>query len=296
MSADIRIGTCGYSFADWKGPVYPPNLRSSLYLVHYARTLGFNAVELDSTFYHMPTVPLMEALMRKTPPGFLFTVKAHRSMTHEIWKTMRPSAGPEGPAFPDIASGLKTTADLSSIFMAFREAVVPLSDAGRLGTIVLQYPSWFKDTPENRRFLLMTHDLLPHLPLSIEFRDSSWHHGDALTFLQQERLGYIAVDEPQLRNLLPLMPAVTNDIGYLRLHGRNPNWFGASREERYDYLYSRQELEEILPAIHTMAAQTRLMFVMTNNCHRGQAARNAKDLKEMLSFPDRVQPRTNTLY
>ena len=106
MNAEIRIGTCGYSFPDWKGIIYPPNLRPSLYLVHYARTLGFNAVELDSSFYHMPTIPLIEALMRKTEPGFLFTVKAHRSMTHEIWNAMKPAA-PERPAFPDLASGLK---------------------------------------------------------------------------------------------------------------------------------------------------------------------------------------------
>ena len=84
--------------------------------------------------------------------------------------------------------------------------------------------------------------MLPRLPLSIEFRDRSWHNGDALTFLRREHLGYVAVDEPQLRNLLPLVPAVTSDIAYLRLHGRNPNWFGASREERYDYLYSKEEL------------------------------------------------------
>jgi uncharacterized protein YecE (DUF72 family) len=272
MSADMRIGTCGYSFPDWKGTVYPPNLRPSLYLVHYARTLGFSAVELDSSFYHMPSVPLMEALMQKMQPGFLFTVKAHRTMTHEVWKATRPAA-PGCPAFPDVSSGLKSATELATVFQA----------------VVLQYPPWFRDTPENRKFLLMTRGLLPRLPLSIEFRDRSWHEGNALTFLQQEHLGYVAVDEPRLRNLLPLIPAVTSDVAYLRLHGRNPNWFGASREERYDYLYSHEELEELLPMIHTMALKAPLMFVMTNNCHRGQAVRNAKDLQSMLLFPDRPQ-------
>ncbi|MCX6084921.1 MAG: DUF72 domain-containing protein, partial [Caldiserica bacterium] len=141
------------------------------------------------------------------------------------------------------------------------------------------------DTPENRSFLLMTRDLLPRLPLSIEFRDRSWHNEGTLTFLRQERLGYVAVDEPQLRNLLPLVPAVTSDVAYLRLHGRNSSWFGASREERYDYLYSKEELEQVLPAIRTMAASAPLMFVMTNNCHRGQAVQNARDLQAMLQFP-----------
>jgi uncharacterized protein YecE (DUF72 family) len=126
--------------------------------------------------------------------------------------------------------------------------------------------------------------MLPRLPLSIEFRDRSWHNGDALAFLRHEHLGYIAVDEPQLRNLLPLVPAVTSDVAYLRLHGRNSSWFGASREERYDYLYSEEELEGILPAIRTMAERAPLMFVMTNNCHRGQAVQNARDLQAML-FP-----------
>jgi len=285
MNAEIRIGTCGYSFPDWKDVIYPPNVRPSLYLVYYARTLGFNAVELDSSFYHMPTIPLIETLMQKTQPGFLFTVKAHRSMTHEIWNAMRPTALGR-PAFPDLASGLKDAALLVPAFTAFWEAVTPMADAGRLGTVVLQYPPWFRDTPENRRFLLTTRDLLPRLPLSIEFRDRSWHNEDALTFLRREHLGYVAVDEPQLQNLLPLVPVVTSDVAYLRLHGRNPNWFGASREERYDYLYSGEELEKILPAIRTMATQAPLMFIMTNNCHRGQAVQNARDLQAMLLFPE----------
>lgn len=287
MSTDVRIGTCGYSFPDWKGTVYPHNLRPSLYLVHYARTLGFNAVELDSSFYHMPSAALMEALMQKTQPGFLFAVKGHRSMTHEVWKVTRPPA-PGHPAFPDVASGMKSVTELAPAFQAFWEAVAPTHDMGRLGTVVLQYPPWFRNTPENRRFLLTTRELLPRLPLSIEFRDRSWHEDDALTFLRNEHLGYVAVDEPRLHSLLPLVPAVTSDVAYLRLHGRNQNWFGASREERYDYLYSREELDGMLPAIRAMAAKAPLMFIMTNNCHRGQAVRNAKDLQTMLLFPDQV--------
>ncbi len=202
MNADLRVGTCGYSFPDWRGTIYPPNLRPSLYLVYYARTLGFNAVELDSSFYHMPTIPLVQALIQKTPPGFLFTIKAHRSMTHEVWNAMKPTA-PGGPPFPDLKQGLKTTSQLAPAFMAFREAVAPMADAGKLGTVVLQYPPWFRDTPENRRFLLTTRDLLAGLPLSIEFRDLTWHNDDAFAFLRQEHLGYVAVDEPQLHNSCP---------------------------------------------------------------------------------------------
>jgi uncharacterized protein YecE (DUF72 family) len=285
MTADLRIGTCGYSFPDWKGPVYPPALRPSMYLVYYARSLGFTAVEIDSSFYRMPTVPLVEALMQKTAPGFLFTLKAYRGMTHDIWQAMKPAGGGH-PAFPDVSSGLKTADMLSPLFQEFHTAALALQKAGRLGTVVLQYPPWFKDTPRDRDFLLMTKELLPGLPLSIEFRDETWHQGDALSFLEQATLGYVAVDEPQLRNLIPLVPAVTSDIAYLRLHGRNPKWFGASREERYDYLYSTTELEEMRPSIDHMARRARLMFVMTNNCHRGQAVQNAKDLQQMLLFGD----------
>lgn len=284
MTADLRIGTCGYSFPDWRGVVYPAGVKPSMYLVYYARSLGFNAVEIDSSFYRMPSVPLFESLLQKTPPGFLFTVKAHRSMTHEVWRTMQ-QALPGRPSYPNIASGLKDAAELGPVFQEFRTAACVLRNAGRLGTVVLQYPPWFKDTPRNRDFLLLTKDLLPDLSLSIEFRDRTWHEGDALGFLEREQLGYVAVDEPQLRDLLPLLPAVTSNVGYLRLHGRNPNWFGASREQRYDYLYSRQELEQMRPAINHMVRHTRLMFVMTNNCHRGQAVKNAKDIQTMLLFP-----------
>jgi uncharacterized protein YecE (DUF72 family) len=210
-------------------------------------------------------------------------------MTHDVWNAMKP-ANPGRPAFPELASGLKNAAFLAPAFTEFWEAVIPMADAGRLGTVVLQYPPWFRDTPENRRFLLMTRDLLPRLSLSIEFRDQSWHKEDTLAFLRQEHLGYIAVDEPQLRNLLPLVPAVTSDVAYLRLHGRNPNWFGASKETRYDYLYSKEELEQMLPSIRTMAASAPLMFIMTNNCHRGQAVQNARDLQAMVLFPEQNRP------
>jgi len=289
MKTDIRIGTCGYSFPDWNGVVYPPSLRPSLYLIYYAHSLGFNAVELDSSFYHMPTIPLIQTLIQKTPPGFLFTIKAHRSMTHEVWNAMKSTA-PGRPPFPDLSQGLKPTSQLAPAFTAFWEAVTPMTDAGKLGTVVLQYPPWFRDTPENRRFLLTTRDLLVGLPLSIEFRDLTWHNEDAFAFLKREHLGYVAVDEPQLHNLLPLVPAVTSNVAYLRLHGRNPHWFGASREERYDYLYSKKELEQMLPSIRTMAASAPLMFIMTNNCHRGQAVQNAHDLRSMMLFPEQNKP------
>jgi len=74
------------------------------------------------------------------------------------------------------------------------------------------------------------------------------------------------------------------------LHGRNPNWFGASKETRYDYLYSKEELEQMLPSIRTMAASALLMFIMTNNCHRGQAVQNARDLQSMMLFPEQNRP------
>jgi len=281
VTTELYIGTCGYSFPDWKGTVYPVNLRPSMYLVYYARTLGFNAVELDSSFYHMPTVPLVQALLQKTPQQFLFTVKAHRSMTHDLWNDTRP-ARPGMSPFPDLASGLKSIPDISPSFVAFWEALVPLADAGRLGSVVLQFPPWFRDTAENRAFLTAVPGLLPRYPLSIEFRDRSWQTPEAVAFLKNEHLGYVAVDEPQVRNLLPLVPAVTSDTAYLRLHGRNPNWFGARREERYDYLYSHEELVQLLPSIKAMAAQAARMFIMTNNCHRGQAVANARDLQDML--------------
>jgi uncharacterized protein YecE (DUF72 family) len=76
MTADLRIGTCGYSFPDWRGILYPAGVKPSMYLVYYARSLGFNAVEIDSSFYRMPSVPLFESILQKTPPGFLFTIKA----------------------------------------------------------------------------------------------------------------------------------------------------------------------------------------------------------------------------
>lgn len=264
----VRVGTSGFSFRDWVGPFYPEGIRPEDMLRYYAR--HFATVELDFTYYRMPTARTMAGLERKTPEGFLFCVKANRTMTHEL---------PEDPA------------ELRAAFAAFRAALEPMAGAGKLGCVLFQFPWRFQPTPEAEGYLEVLPELLPDAPLVVEFRQSGWVQGEALgrtvDRLRRAGLGFCAVDEPRLRGLMPPVTAATADVGYVRFHGRNAAkwWRHDDPGERYDYLYSRAELEEWVPRIRELEAQTKRLYVLFNNCHVGSAPRNARMMLELLAEP-----------
>lgn len=263
----LRIGTSGFSFEDWKGVVYPAGLPSSRMFDYYQRELGLDACELNFTFYRQPSAAGMGSLVRRALPGFLFTVKCHRTMTHELW---------------DEEGRLRSRREP---FDEFRRGVAPLARSGMLGCILAQYPMRFRPSEEALEHIRLTKEWLGGLPLAVEFRHVDWCREEALDFLRSLGVGYCAVDEPRLPGLMPFVPAATSDVGYVRLHGRNRNWFRASREERYDYKYSDPELGELVPGIRAVEASTRVTFVFFNNCHAGSAALNALRLKELLGLP-----------
>ena len=120
------------------------------------------------------------------------------------------------------------------------------------------------------------------MPVVVEFRNYSWHNEMSLKFLKENNIGYCIVDEPKLKGLMPYNPTTTTDIGYFRFHGRNANWFDASTSERYNYLYTQDELKPFMPGIRNIATSARKTIVMFNNCHAGKAARNALKMIDML--------------
>jgi len=116
-----------------------------------------------------------------------------------------------------------------------------------------------------------------------EFRNRGWASEETTNRPKQAGIGLCVVDEPQVGVLMPMVPAVTSDIAYLRLHGRNRKWF-EDPSQRYDYLYSDEELMGLLPTIETMASQSRTMYIAFNNCHVGSAVRNAKTMPDLLGM------------
>jgi uncharacterized protein YecE (DUF72 family) len=261
----IIVGTAGFSYADWRGPFYPPDLPQKAMLEYYATR--FPAVELDYTYYRMPEARHLAAMAGRTPESFVYCVKAYRAMTHE-----RPEAADE----------------MRAVFAQFAAAVEPLSEAGRLGCVLLQFPWSFKPTAESAAYLRVCRDLLPGLPAVVELRNSDWVREPLrprlMDLLREAGMGFCCVDEPRLQGLMPPIIDRAGEPAYVRFHGRNAKkwWKHESATERYDYQYSQAELAEWAGKIRRLAGEAERTFVFFNNCHAGQAATNAAEMMGLL--------------
>lgn len=261
----IKIGTSGFSFPDWVGTIYPSTMKKGDMLLYYENQLGFKITEINATYYTIPSPKSFIGMMRKTSPDFEFTVKAHKSLTHEI---------------RDKDTG--ELIDNKESFGRFLSSIEPLKKEGRLTAVLSQFPYSFHITNDNYNYLKTFKERLKDIPLVVEFRNVNWHNAKSIAFLKQNHIGYCIVDEPKFKNLMPYNPITTTDLGYFRFHGRNPHWFQASVSERYDYLYTREELQSFVPDIKNIADSVTKMIVMFNNCHAGKSVINAKQLMGML--------------
>ncbi|NLH50993.1 MAG: DUF72 domain-containing protein [Myxococcales bacterium] len=253
----ILVGTSGYSYEDWRGIFYPPDLPKNRFLEFYADR--FAAVEINYTYYRMPARRTLEAMARKTGGRLTFAVKLHGSMTHER------TAGP---------------AD----YQAFREACAPLAEAGVLGPVLAQFPYSFHADDANRDYLRRLREQLPDLDLIAEMRNSRWVRQSAFELLKELGIGWCNVDEPKLPGLMPRTAVATSPTGYVRFHGRNAEkWYQHERaEERYNYLYAEQELAEWRSDLESLEKLTRRTFVFTNNHFEAKAVKNALMIVDLL--------------
>lgn len=253
----ILVGTSGYSYEDWKGIFYPEDIKDGEMLEYYSKSFGFT--EINSTYYKMPNQFMFKNLVKKVPDGFNFTVKAHGSFTHDR-NTAREDA------------------------LNFIEALKPLSDEGKLGCVLFQFPYSFHNTKENMDYLKKLREEFDGTETVYEFRNSRWACQEAMEFLKKNQIGWTSVDEPDIKGLVRPVTAVTSGIGYVRFHGRNSQkWYNHKQAyERYDYLYSEDELKEWIPRIKYIEKGSRVTFVAFNNHFRAQGAKNASMLKRLL--------------
>ncbi len=268
--AVIKIGTSGFSFSDWKGVVYPEKISPSKMLEYYAKYLGFNAVEINSTYYQMPAAKNFELMAKKTPDGFTFTVKAYRGMTHDPFDKRLETRPDEQQVYRN--------------FFQFKESLFSLKEMGKLGAVLLQFPVFFYPSQSSFDFILKTKEILIDFPVVVEFRNSAWANEKYYELLRKNEIAFCCVDEPDLPRLMPLVDVVTSKISYLRCHGRNPAWFNAPVSERYNYNYSEKELKEIEKIVRSMLQKSEVSFIFFNNCHAGHAAKNAMKFAEMLGI------------
>jgi uncharacterized protein YecE (DUF72 family) len=255
----IRLGTSGFSYDDWVGPFYPADLPRSQWLTFYAHE--FDTVELNVTYYRPPSQRTVAGWMDRTPDGFLFSVKAHSSLTHERLN----------PDFPGFRAGLS-----------------PLIDGGRLACVLAQFPFSFHPTPANREYLRGLRDGLADVPVVVEFRDSAWVGEETFTQLASLQLGFCSVDEPQIKGLMPPIARATGPLGYVRFHGRNAKdwWEHEHGWQRYDYTYSEAELREWVPKLRQLDADLPLTLVYANNHYRGQSVDALRTLRGILAEQD----------
>jgi uncharacterized protein YecE (DUF72 family) len=255
---DVRIGTSGYSFDDWRGRFYPDKTEKGKMLDYYVQ--HFRTVEINSTYYRIPHPAVMANITKKAPDGFDFMVKVPQSFTHR-------------------------RSDLESDLAMYLEALKPMVESGKLAGLLAQFPYSFKFSPDGLDYLSSLRDALGKFALFTEFRHDSWVNRTMYDRLRYERIGYVCVDEPQLSGLLKPDLFCTTKTAYVRLHGRNAKQWWDGGALRYDYKYSEEEMREWKEKIDKLIIKkkTDTVYVFFNNCHHGKAAANANDFETMFS-------------
>lgn len=252
----LRIGTSGYSYADWKGFFYPEKIKQSDMLPFYANE--FETVEINYTYYRPPEVRTLAAMAAKVPPNFVFTIKATREMTHE-------------------------REDNEAVFDNFVQALAPLIEQNKLGCVLAQFPASFRQSEAERAYLATFRERMGDLPLVYEFRHRSWLDEAMLEYLRALDVGFCCVDEPHFDALMPPVAVATSRIGYVRFHGRNyAKWWQHDQAwERYSYTYSTEELQEWAPKIKDLQARCDVVYLFANNHYQAQAVETARRLRAL---------------
>jgi len=254
---EIRIGTSGYSFDDWREAFYPVEIEKGKMLDYYQ--LHFNTVEINSTYYRIPHPAVMYNIVKKTKPEFEFMVKANQNLTHQRQQ-------------------------IEALAAEFLESVRPIADRGQLKGILAQFPWSFKYSQANLVYLTTCRELMQPYPFYVEFRNDTWMRKDTYEVMKESQIGYVSVDGPRLRGLLPPELITTGDTAYIRLHGRNADHWWEGGNLRYDYLYDDTELREWKEKLDRIRGETKKAFIFFNNCHLGQAVKNARQMMKMLDL------------
>jgi uncharacterized protein YecE (DUF72 family) len=300
----IRVGIS--SWADpaliESGAFYPrKSMTAEARLKFYARF--FDTVEVNSSYYAIPDVRHTARWVERTPPGFLFHVKAYALLTgHHVRGATLPAdveallpAAPRRTHRGDIEASAFPAEAIDAAFWLFRLSLGPLTRAGKLGYVLFQFAPWVRFAPRWLEYLARLPERMPGFRLAVEFRDRSWlpdHARETLDALREARIAHVVVDAPGTANAVPRLCAVTAPLSVFRLHGRNAEgWLRQLRgdeptvREKYDYLYTEGELAELKEEVEAMTANAEDVFVSFNNNNRDYPVRNALVLKRMLGQP-----------
>jgi uncharacterized protein YecE (DUF72 family) len=294
----VLCGSCSWTDktlvqdADW----YPRRTMSAEErLRYYAAQLPI--AEIDSTYYAPPSEQQARLWAQRTPEGFRFDVKAYSLLTghptrlQSLWKDLRDELPEAEREKRNLYASHLAPELLDEAWRRFAAALEPLRAAGRLGAILFQYPPWFHPSREHRAEIERLRERLPELPICVELRSPRWVTGDrdrerTFALLRDARLTYVCVDAPPVSELPRLMEVTTPELFVMRFHGRNDTtWKGRTRTaaERFRYLYSDAELEQLANEIAPVTAVVRESHLLMNNCYEDYSVRNAASLIERLT-------------
>ncbi len=298
----VRVGT-----ASWTDPTmtaagvfYPPSADSAEERLGYYAS-RFPVVEVDATYYALPSRRLSELWVERTPPDFVFDIKAHALLTGQPTETKRlPKVLREALPATLAAKARLYAKDLpgellAEVWRQFADGLAPLAEAGQLGAVFLQYPRWFFTSSENRDAIREAKAALEPqgLRVAVEFRNASWFNEKnaerTLRFLEEEGIPLVMVDGPQgFKSSVPPIVATTSAaLAVVRFHGRRTaTWEAMGRlptVERFRYLYDRDELAEWVPRVLQAAGAAEDTHVLMNNCYANYGSTNARELAAMLA-------------
>lgn len=253
----VLVGTSGFSYKDWVGPFYPPGLSNRAWLEFYSRE--FPTCELNFTYYRVPDRGVLGRMATRVPRGFLFSVKAHKGITHD-------------------------RDDPERIVGAMLEGITPLIEQDGFACLLLQFPHSFHANAANRDYLRKLRGWLGGVDTVVEFRSRDWISDQTFDELRRLEFGFCCVDQPLLKGLVPPIAVATSRIAYIRFHGRNSRKWWSHKEawERYDYTYSDEELHPWVRNIRELDASSSMTLIYMNNHWQGQAVGTARQLRAML--------------
>jgi uncharacterized protein YecE (DUF72 family) len=275
MAAPIRIGTCSWADESLTRYFYPPGVKSAEERLRYY-TDRFDTVEANSTYYRLPDEQMVERWAERTPEGFVMHVKAFGVMTrHPVKAEQLPTDLREDAPLDDKGRLERPSREFrAEVFRRFHEALEPLRRAGKLGGILMQLPPYVVFKPYSFEYLEWAHEQLGGDEMLVEFRHVSWldeeNRLETLGFLERNHMTHVIVDAPrtEARNVSPTVVATTTPTAYVRFHGRNASTWNKrtqSAAERFDYLYSEEELGEWVAPLSELSGQADTVYAMFNN-------------------------------
>ena len=297
MPAKILVGSCSWTDPTLiaSGRFYPAGVTSAEARLRYYAT-QFPIVEVDATYYAPPSARNSALWVARTPPDFVFDVKAFALLTgHPARVDRLPAWLSDGLDAAALAKRNLYRKDLGPaalerLWEVHRLALAPLAETGKLGAVLFQFPPWFVRSGENADYLRTLSANLPDVQIAVELRGGGWMEqtsaATTLRLLEKLRLAYVSVDEPQgFRSSTPPLAAATSELAIVRLHGRNAaTWEArtATASDRFKYLYSEAELEEWASRVRELAGQAQTIHVLFNNNYQDWGMRNARRMAHLL--------------